>query len=54
MAAFDATLSGANATSYVSLERATALVTDTPQESHLDGHERGRAKVCIQCRHDVA
>jgi hypothetical protein len=33
MAAFDATLSGANATSYVSLERATALVTDTPQEA---------------------
>ena len=33
MAAFDATLSGANATSYVSLERATALVTDTPQQA---------------------
>ena len=33
MAAFDATLSGADATSYVSLERATALVTDTPQEA---------------------
>ena len=33
MATFDATLSGANATSYVSVERATDLVTDTPQEA---------------------
>lgn len=33
MAVFDATLSGADATSYVSIERATALVTDTPQEA---------------------
>ena len=33
MAAFDATLSGANATSYVSLERARDLVLDTPQQA---------------------
>ena len=45
MAAFDATLSGANATSYVSLERATALVTDTPQEATWTGMSEA-AKVC--------
>ena len=33
MAAFDATLSGANATSYVSLERARDLVIDTPHQA---------------------
>ena len=33
MAVFDATLSGSKATSYVSLERAVELVTDTPQEA---------------------
>ena len=33
MAVFDATLSGSKSTSYVSVERATELVTDTPQEA---------------------
>ena len=36
MAAFDATLSGAKATSYISLERATELVADTPQQALWD------------------
>ena len=33
MATFDATLSGSKSTSYISVERATELVTDTPQEA---------------------
>ena len=37
MATFDATLSGSKATSYVSIERATELVTDTPQEGLWTG-----------------
>ena len=36
MAVFDATLSGAKATSYISLERATELVADTPQQALWD------------------
>ena len=36
MAAFDATLSGANATSYVSLERARDILVDTPQQALWD------------------
>ena len=33
MATFDATLSGSKSTSYVSVERAAELITDTPQEA---------------------
>ena len=33
MAVFDATLSGAKSTSYISVERATELVADTPQQA---------------------
>ena len=47
MAAFDATLSGANATSYVSLERATALVTDTPQEATWTGMSEAEQKSAL-------
>jgi len=36
MAVFDATLSGAKATSYISVERATELVADTPQQALWD------------------
>ena len=47
MAAFDATLSGANATSYVSLERATALVTDTPQQALWESMSEAEQKSAL-------
>ena len=47
MATFDATLSGSKATSYVSIERATELVTDTPQEGLWTGMSEAEQKSAL-------
>ena len=47
MATFDATLSGANATSYISVERATALTTDTPQAAAWAAMTEGEQKIAL-------
>ena len=44
MATFDATLSGSKATSYISLERATELATDTPYEATWTGFSEAQQK----------
>ena len=47
MAVFDATLSGSKSTSYVSVQRATELITDTPQEATWTAMSEGEQKSAL-------